>query len=183
MKNIFAIQLITVCALLACSATVFAHITLQDGTAAAGANYRATLRVGHGCDGSITTGIKVTIPAGFNGAQPMPKPGWTLTTKSGPLAKPFVNHGKTYTEGVQEISWTASGRDSALHAAYYDEFVFRGTTPAKPGPVWFKVVQICEKGANEWIEIPAQETSSKGLKFPAPLLKVLDVPASTGHVH
>jgi uncharacterized protein YcnI len=113
MKHTFATQWIAAGALMASAVPVFAHITLQDGVAAAGANYRATLRVGHGCDGSITTGIRVTIPIGFNGAQPMPKPGWTLATKSGPLTQPFVSHGKTYAEGVQEISWTASGRDSA----------------------------------------------------------------------
>jgi periplasmic copper chaperone A len=183
MKNTFAIQLIAACAILVCANPSFAHITLQDGVAAAGASYRATLRVGHGCDGAVTTGIRVTIPAGFNGAQPMPKPGWTLTTKTGPLAQPYVSHGKTYTEGVQEISWTATGPSSALPSAYYDEFVFRGTTPAKPGPLWFKVVQTCEKGANEWVEIPAKGTSTKGLKGPAALLEVLDVQASGGHAH
>jgi periplasmic copper chaperone A len=183
MKNIFVTQLVSACALLAAAAPAWAHITLQDGAAAAAAVYRATLRVGHGCDGAITTGIRVTIPAGFNGAQPMPKPGWTLATKTGTLAQPFVSHGKTYTEGVQEISWTATGPNSALPSAYYDEFVFRGTTPAKPGPLWFKVVQTCEKGSNAWVEVPAQGSSTKGLKFPAALLEVLDVQASSGHAH
>ncbi len=88
------------------AAPAWAHITLQDSAAAAATSYRATLRVGHGCDGSITTGIRVTLPAGFNGAQPMPKPGWTLATQSGPLAQPFVSHGKAYTEGVQVVRWT-----------------------------------------------------------------------------
>jgi uncharacterized protein YcnI len=113
----------------------------------------------------------------------MPKPGWTLATKVGKLAQPYVSHGTTYTEGVQEISWTATGRESALPSAYYDEFVFRGTTPTKPGPVWFKVVQTCEKGANEWVEVPAAGSSTKGLKFPAALLEVLDVQAAGGHAH
>jgi uncharacterized protein YcnI len=64
----------------------FAHVVLQDGAAAANSSYRATFRVGHGCDGQSTTGMRITIPAGFNGAQPMPKAGWTLSTKTGPLA-------------------------------------------------------------------------------------------------
>lgn len=113
----------------------------------------------------------------------MPKPGWTLTTRSGPLAEPYQSHGKQYTEGVLEIQWTATGRDSGLPSAYYDEFVLRGTTPAKPGPLWFKVVQLCEKGANEWVEVPSSGTSTQGLKFPAALLEVLDVQASGSHAH
>jgi len=142
---------------------------LQDPAAAAGAGYRATLRVGHGCEGAPTTEIRVTIPAGFNGAQPMPKPGWTLSTQ--------------HTEGVLEIRWRANGPENALPDAFYDEFVFRGTTPAKPGPLWFKVVQTCERGSNAWVEVPAAGTSTKGLKAPAALLEVLDVRAAGEHSH
>ena len=161
----------------------FAHVVLQDPAAAANTSYRATFRVGHGCDLEATTSIRVTVPAGFNGAQPMPKAGWSLSTKTGPLAVPYESHGKKYTEGVLEITWTANGSDNALPADYYDEFVVRGTTPAKPGAVWFKVLQSCAKGANDWAEVPASGTSTKGLKSPAALLEVLDVQSSDAHAH
>lgn len=159
-------------------------MVLQDGAAAAGASYRATFRVGHGCDAAATTGITVTIPAGFTGAQPMPKPGWTLRTVVGKLAQPYTSHGKTFTEGVTEISWTASTPENALPPDFYDEFVLRGTTPAKPGPLWFKVVQTCTQGSLAWTEVPASGTSTKGLKSPAALLEVLDIQAAAGgHSH
>ena len=142
------------------------------------------LSVGHGCDGSATTGITVTLPAGFNGAQPMPKAGWTLTTRVGKLAQPYDSHGKTVTDGVLEISWAAKGDENALPDAFYDEFVLRGTTPTKPGPLWFKVVQTCGKGSATWVEVPASGISTKGLKNPAALLEVLDVQAAPGgHNH
>ena len=164
-----------------CAVPAYAHIVLQDPVAAAATSYRAALRVGHGCGESPTTGILVTIPAGFNGAQPMPKAGWTVSTRVGKLAEPYVAHGKTYTDGVLEIRWLANGAENALPSAFYDEFVLRGTTPVKPGPVWFKVVQTCEKGANEWIEVPAKGSSTKDLKSPAALLDVLDVRAAGDH--
>ena len=171
-------------AVLAVSGFAQAHIVLQDPAAAAAASYRATLRVGHGCDGSATTAIKVSIPSGFTGAQPMPKAGWTVRTVTGKLEQPYTSHGKTFSEGVLEISWTANGADNALPDAFYDEFVLRGTTPAKPGALWFKVVQTCERGANAWIEVPASGSSTKGLKSPAALLEVLDVQAGGGeHKH
>ena len=160
-----------------------AHVTLLDGAAAAGTGYRAALRVGHGCEGAPTTGMTVTIPAGFNGAQPMPKAGWTLSTKVGKLAEPYEAHGKKFAEGVQEISWTANSAEAALPDAYYEEFVFRGTTPAKPGALWFKVVQSCAKGSNDWVQVPENGQSTKGLKFPAAKLDVLDVQAAGGHAH
>lgn len=183
MKYPFAIYLVAAYLASSGASSAFSHIVLQDGAAAAGASYRATLRVGHGCDGAATTGISVTIPAGFTGAQPMPKPGWTVKTTTGKLAQPYTSHGKTFTEGVTEISWTASAPDNALPNAFYDEFVLRGTTPTQPGPLWFKVVQTCTQGVNNWVEVPTAGTSTKGLKSPAALLEVLDIQAAGGHNH
>ncbi len=183
MKFINATKIIAACALLSGVGASFGHVTLQDPAAAAGASYRAALRVGHGCEGASSTEIRVTIPAGFNGTQPMPKPGWTLYTHVGKLVEPYESHGTKYTEGVLEIRWLANGPENALPDAFYDEFVFRGTTPAKPGPLWFKVVQTCERGSNAWVEVPVTGTSTKGLKAPAALLEVLDVRPVGGHTH
>jgi uncharacterized protein YcnI len=174
MKKLFFSGLVATLALVASQTPALAHVVLQD---------RATFRVGHGCDAEPTTALRITIPAGFNAAQPMPKAGWTVSTKVGPLATPYESHGKKYTEGVLEITWTAKGAENALPAAYYDEFVVRGTTPAKAGPLWFKVVQSCPKGSNDWVEVPASGSSTKGLKSPAALLEVLDVQPAGGHAH
>jgi periplasmic copper chaperone A len=183
MYSKIAIQFVAACALSMAATASFSHITLQDSAAAAGSGYRAVLRVGHGCEGSPTTGITVTIPAGFNGAQPLVKPGWTAATRTGPLAVPYEMHGTKFTEGVLEISWTAKTAADALPDALYDEFVLRGTTPKTPGPLWFKVVQTCEKGSTAWVEVPAPGASAHSLKAPAALLEVLDVQAAGEHAH
>jgi uncharacterized protein YcnI len=183
MKLNIAIKLVAACAVFAGAGAAFSHVVLQDGAAASGASYRATFRVGHACGTSPTTAMRVTIPAGFNGVQPMPKAGWTLSTKVGKLAQPYESHGTKYTEGVLEITWTANGPENALPADYYDEFVLRGTTPATPGRIWFKVLQSCAQGANDWAEVPASGNSTKGLKMPAALLEVLDIQAVGGHSH
>lgn len=183
MKPIFAIKLVAASVMFTGAGAVFAHVSLQDPVAAAGTAYRAVLRVGHGCEGASTVEMRVTIPEGFNGAQPMVKPGWKVATRVGKLAEPYVAHGKTFTEGVQEISWTANTAADALPDTHYDEFVLRGTTPKKPGPLWFKVLQSCEKGANAWVEVPATGASSKGLKAPAALLEILDVQTMPAHNH
>ena len=179
-KNSFVLLVSTIALV---STQALAHVVLQDAAAAANSSYRATFRVGHGCDGEPTSSIRVMLPAGFNGAQPMPKPGWTLRTVTGPLPVPYESHGKKYTEGILEISWTANSTENALPDAYYDEFVLRGTTPVKPGSLWFKVVQSCAKGSNDWVEVPAKGTSTKGLKMPAALLEILDVQAAGAHAH
>lgn len=159
------------------------HVVLDEPVAAAGASYRAVLRVGHGCDGASTNAMTVTIPAGFVGAQPLVKPGWNISTKIGKLAEPYEMHGTKVTEGVQEITWTAKSPENAIPNALADEFVFRVTTPKKPGATWFKVVQGCDKGSNEWVEIPVAGQDAHSLKSPAARLDILDVQAAGGHNH
>ena len=159
------------------------HVVLDDPVAAAGAAYRAVLRVGHGCDGASTNSLSVTIPSGFVSAQPLVKSGWNISTKIGKLAEPYEMHGSKITEGVQEITWTAKGPENALPNALADEFVFRVTTPKKPGVTWFKVVQGCDKGSNEWVEIPAAGQDAHSLKSPAARLDILDVQAAGSHSH
>ena len=98
---------------LACSVSLsFSHVVLADQAALAGTSYRATLRVGHGCDGSPVTTLRVTIPNAFTGAKPMPKAGWVLTTKVGKLAKPYDNHGTPVTQDVALVSWAAASREA-----------------------------------------------------------------------
>lgn len=159
-----------------------AHVVLDEPAALAGSSYRAAFRVGHGCAGSPTTAIRVFLPAGFRAAKPMPKPGWGLSVRREALAQPYTSHGKTVSEDVVEVSWTAIGPDSALPDAWYDEFVLRGTTPAQAGPLWFRVRQTCAQGQLDWVEVPTQGTSTQGLKAPAALLEVLPAGAAM-HSH
>lgn len=182
MRISIAAKLIAAYALLTVATASFAHIVLAEPAAQANTSYRATFRVGHGCEGSPVTALRVTLPAGFMGAKPMPKAGWVLSTKSEKLAKSYVSHGKTITDDVTEITWTAASKDSWLPDAYYDEFVLRGGLPSVVGPMWFKVLQTCEKGSIDWAETPAAGTSTKGLKYPAALLELTEA-GSAGHQH
>lgn len=161
----------------------FAHVVLAEPAALAGTSYRATLRVGHGCAGSPTTALRVTIPAGFTGAHPMPKAGWAIAIRSAKLDKPYDDHGRQVTEDVAEITWTARSREYWLDDAWYDEFVLRGGLPRQAGPMWFKIEQVCEKGSLRWDEVPAQGASTRGLKAPAALLDIIESGAAGGHSH
>jgi periplasmic copper chaperone A len=173
MKNLFAIKCIAACAGITWATASFSHVVLQERTTTALSTYKAVMLVGHGCGGSATNQIKVTIPAGFVGAKPMPKPGWILSVKMDKLATPYDNgHGGMVTEGVSEVTWVTAAQSSALPDAYYDEFVLRGRVPKEAGPMWFKIFQGCEKGSTDWAEIPASGTSTKDLKAPAALLEV-----------
>lgn len=181
MKNLLAF--LGTSAVLAISTPASAHVVLEDQAALAGSSYRAVFRVGHGCDGSPTTAIRVVLPAGVRGAKPMPKAGWTLAVRRETLAQPYSSHGKAVSVDVVEVSWTASSPAYALQDDWYDEFVLRATVPEQAGALWFRVEQTCAQGRLDWSEIPAQGTSTRGLKTPAVLLEVLPPGPSAMHAH
>jgi periplasmic copper chaperone A len=178
----FTSKLIATLAIITPASAVFAHVVLEDQAALAGRSYKATFKVGHACDGSPTTAMRVTIPAGFTGAKPMPKSGWILAIKTAKLAVPYDNHGKQVTEDVSEITWTVASKDSWLPEGYYDEFVMQGGLPKQDGAMWFKVLQTCDKGSNDWSQIPTSGVDMKGLKSPAALLEIIPSGAA-GHQH
>ena len=139
------IKLIAVLAIITPASAVFGHVVLEDQTALAGRSYKAVLKVGHGCEGSPTTAMRVTIPAGFMGAKPMPKAGWKLDIKTAKLAVPYDSYGKQVAEDVSEITWTATSKDSWLPEAHYDEFVMRGGLPKKDGAMSSKCCKRATK--------------------------------------
>jgi len=151
-----------------------AHVSLTVKEARVGLTYKATLVVGHGCEGASTTTLRVQIPEGFYNAKPMPKAGWEVETVTGAYSAPFDNHGTQMNEGVREISWT----EGDLPDGHFDEFVFRGTFgPAvKEGTRFhFPVIQLCGEKEDAWTDT----SGSDAAEFPAPFLEV--TPAAEGH--
>jgi uncharacterized protein YcnI len=179
------IKIIAAAALSVSATASFSHIVLEQSTAPAGSSYRAVFKVSHGCEGLPTTGVVVQIPSGVQGVKPMPKAGWALAVRRDTLAQPYTSHGKTITEDVSEVRWTAQNPDAALPEAFYDEFVLRGSLPSAPGALWFKVMQTCaldgKTASNDWSQVPAEGISTKGMKTPAALLEVLPAPMAHDH--
>lgn len=169
------------CTLATLSSWAHAHVVLSEPKAVAGSYYKATLRVTHGCNGSPTRGLVVQVPDGFQAAKPQPKTGWVIATRKAKLAKPYASHGKTVTDDVVELRWSAATQDAALPDEQFDEFAFMGRLPAQAGPLWVKVLQSCENGQSDWSDIPAQGTSTRGLKSPAALLEVQPAPTHEHH--
>ncbi|MBU6465495.1 MAG: YcnI family protein [Burkholderiales bacterium] len=179
------LKFIAVSALLVSASGVFnlanAHVTLEYQVANAGSSYKATFRVGHGCGASPTREIAVTIPAGVEGAKPMPKPGWTIAIEREKLAQPRSDHGKTITEEVRRIRWSAKTPADALPGDFYDEFVLQAHLPSQAGTIYWPVEQICEQGRMDWTEVPMAGQKLHDLKSPAAALELL--PAAGGHSH
>lgn len=172
------------CGLLALAAfAAQAHITLEYQAAAAGSYYKATFRVMHGCAGSPTRQIVVDVPPGVLGARPMPHPGWNVDVLRENLAQPVTDHGRTVTEDVSRVSWSARTREDFLANAHYDEFVLMARMPSKPGPLYWKVSQVCEQGRTDWAEVPSANQPAGALRYPAAVLEILPAGAGGAHNH
>ncbi|MFZ6693634.1 YcnI family protein [Undibacterium sp. SXout20W] len=176
--SVFTKQLTVGIAVVFVAQLAFAHITLDQPSATAGSYQKLTFKVGHGCDGSSTNLIRVSIPENVSGAKPMPKAGWQLSTKIETLSTPYTSHGKTISSDVREIVWSGG----TLPDAYYDEFSMHVKLPDSAGKLYFKVTQQCEKGSIEWVQIPQEGQSKNALKFPAPGMDILPI-SDHEHMH
>jgi uncharacterized protein YcnI len=143
-----------------------AHVALEYQVAPAGASYKATFKVGHGC-----------------GARPMPKPGWALEVQREKLAQPYTGHGRTITEDVVRVTWTAKTPEDMLPHAHYDEFVLVATTPEQAGTMYWPVRQTCAEGRNDWVETPKPGQKISDLKSPAAALEILPGAGAGAHNH
>ena len=160
-----------------------AHVVLEWPAALAGTAYKASFKVGHGCGASPTRQIVVDIPAGVQGARPMPRPGWDLVIERAALATPYLHHGKTVTEDVVRVTWTARTPDDQLQNAHYDEFVLHAQLPAQAGPLYWPVVQACDPGRIDWTEVPRPGQNPAELKAPAAVLEILPAGHAGAHSH
>jgi uncharacterized protein YcnI len=171
-------------ALCALSLPGAAHVVLEYQVANAGSYYKGTFKVGHGCGASPIKQLVISIPAGVQGAKPMPKPGWTLEIAREKLAQPITDHGKTITEGVARITWTAKTPADYLQNDWYDEFVLQAKLPATGGTLYWPVSQICEEGRVDWTETPKPGQKRSELKNPAAALELIPVGGGAGgHNH
>lgn len=158
-----------------------AHVTANPDTATAGKYFETKFRISHGCDGSDTVEVHISLPKGFVTAKPQYKAGWTATVVKSKLDKPVpAGHGKMADEQIDEIIW----KGGPLPHDQYDEFGVLMKLPDAPGTLWFPVKQICEKGVEDWKNVPAggewHETD-----HPAPFVKITPdaMPSMSGHHH
>ncbi|MDO9381997.1 MAG: DUF1775 domain-containing protein [Hyphomicrobiaceae bacterium] len=161
-----------VISLCAAASLARAHAVLEQREAKVGAGYKAVVKIGHGCDGSPTTTVRVDIPEGVIGVKPMPKPGWTITMQRGAYKQAYKHYHGDLSEGVRQVTWTG-GR---LPDDFYDEFVVSTYIAGELTPettLFFPVTQTCEKGELAWTEIPAAGQDAHDLKSPAATLKLI----------
>jgi copper(I)-binding protein len=135
-----------------------AHVMLDPITAVPGAMIDAGFKVGHGCSGAATTGLKVEIPAGISDVVAHDKPGWTTSTQ------------KAGNRTI--VTW--SGGSSAPDKP--DIFTVMLTVPKVTGKLVFPATQTCGAAEEQWSDVA--DGSGTPLHRPAPVLMVTATAAS-----
>jgi periplasmic copper chaperone A len=141
--------------ILAPAGAVSAHIALSQPSFEAGQNYAAFFKVEQGCDGSPTIALNVQIPANVIVLDTPSKPGWAVSAKR--------DKGQ-----VTGVTWR--GRLAAKDSDQFGLFV---KLPAKPGAIYFPVLQQCEKSEIRWSDIPGAGQAPRDVAHPAPVLQLI----------
>jgi uncharacterized protein YcnI len=127
---------------LAAPLSASAHVGVSATTTVAGAYSVLTFSVGHGCEGSPTTQIAISLPESIADATPTVNPSWTISK---------VKDGDRTTQVV----YTAI---TPLAADQRDTFALSLALAGEPGDVLeFPTLQTCEVGETNWAgaEVPA----------------------------
>lgn len=162
---------------LALAGSATAHITANPGEAPSDGYATLSFEVGHGCEESPTTELRIQVPPSVPSVTPGVHPLWDVAVKEGKKDKVEL-HGETITRGVSEVTFTAK---QPLPPDRLDSVRLSVKLPAgeEGETVYFPTVQSCEKGQNRWIQIPAEGEDPEELEEPAPTVVLTS--AEGGH--
>ncbi|QHC59881.1 YcnI family protein [Rathayibacter sp. VKM Ac-2760] len=164
---------------LAAPTAASAHVTAAASSTAAGSYTVVTFSLAHGCEGSPTTGLSITIPEGINSVSPTVNPNWDVVKNEVAIADPVTDaHGNTATERVSDVVYTAK---TALADGYRDTVSLQLQLPedAAGSTLEFPVLQTCETGSTAWDQ-PTVEGEAEP-ELPAPTVAVTAAMAGSGH--
>jgi uncharacterized protein YcnI len=150
--RIVAAVAVAVVTLLASASPAGAHVDPDPTEVPAGVATTVSFSVGHGCEGSPTTAMDFQVPAGVADAEPVTPAGWEAEVADGVVS--FVaTSGNELADGVRM------------------GFGIAFTAPSSAGPMFWKVIQVCETGELAWIE----EWDGTGAEpeHPAPTVQVV----------
>lgn len=157
-----------------------AHVSATPTETAAGAYTLVTFAVGHGCDGSPTTAMTITLPKELNDATPTVNPNWTISKATEKLDTPVtLPNGSKISERTASITYTAK---TPLDAHQRDTFTLSLQLPDAAGTtLHFPTLQKCETGQTDWKEIPAAGADHDSVDAPAPELTITAAVAGDAH--
>lgn len=143
---------------LAAPLAAHAHVGVSPEVITADESAVVTFSFTHGCDGSPTTGLKVSMPEGLTSVSPTVSSEWDVAVERG--ADGLVT-GVTYS-AVAPVPNDLRG-EVTLAVRTGDDI---------SGPLAFPVEQTCVEGSSGWTEIATEGQDPHSLEAPAPVISV-----------
>ena len=152
-------------------AAASAHVDISPDSAIANSESVLTFSVPHGCNGSDTTKIAISLPMELNDATPTVNPNWTISKTIEKLATPQkLANGTSVTQRTSTITYTAK---TPLDAHQRDTFALAVVMPDTAGKtIYFPTLQTCIKGQTEWNNIAKPGQDPETLNAPSPSVAV-----------
>lgn len=150
-----------------------AHVSVQpEGTAAKGGYATVNVKVPNERADASTVTVEVSFPTEYPLASVMPQPvaGWDIAVTKSKLDKPLTVHGKSITEAVSKVTWTATGK--GIEPGYFQKFPLSlGQLPENTDQMVLKAVQTYSSAeVVRWIEPPV--AGQEEPEHPAPVLRL-----------
>ena len=149
-----------------------AHVTATPDSATAGGHGTITVAFSHGCDGSPTKSLEITIPEGIASVSPTLTPDWQIDVQrdgeDGPVSLITYTADQAVPDGIRAAV--------VLGVKYAEDTA--GETLA------FPVNQVCEVGNTDWAELADEGVDPHSLDAPAPTVTVGEAATDehgTGH--
>lgn len=168
-----AATVLTVSAATALVAAVpaLAHVTAQPGRAERGGYTVVNMRVPNESDTAGTVKLQVTLPTDhpITGVRTTPVPGWTATMVKAPLPTPIQSHGRTITEAVRTVTWTAAPATRIGPGEFVEFPLSLGPLPEDADRILLPAVQTYDDGEVVAWDQPAAADGSEPER-PAPVV-------------
>jgi uncharacterized protein YcnI len=148
-----------------------AHVTVKADETAAGSYALLTVAFSHGCEGSATTEIAISVPEEITSIAPGMNYGWTVEKIADDSATPATDEEGEAVAPVTEIVYTAK---EPVQDGFYEQFILSVQLPedAEGETIYFPIIQTCEEGEIAWVQMPEEGQSSDDLDAPAPSITV-----------
>ncbi|WP_083587169.1 YcnI family copper-binding membrane protein [Agrococcus sp. Marseille-P2731] len=141
-----------------------AHVHVTPSSTEAGATSELAFSFSHGCDGSPTTGIEVTVPEEVASVALIANAGWQVAADLGE-------------DGTRTVAFTA---DTPIPDGVRETLELEVALPegaADGSQLVFPTLQQCETGEWLWAD------EDQGSETPAPLLTIGETADAHGHDH
>ncbi|KAG2226758.1 hypothetical protein INT45_005723 [Circinella minor] len=152
------------------ASTTEAHVSFTIDETLPGVELNTSLSVGHGCDGSSTVELSISVPENITSVEPQEVNGWNLT----------LTHRNGSSGPVSNFTWVGGPLDAHAYQAFPVLIQVPNVDVSQNNvTLYFPAIQRCENGTNAWVFEGDDEQAEAANQKPAPALVITNTPSNS----